>query len=97
MVLTRAYACALPVVASDIPGYREVLDPSAAVPVAPNDPAALADAVAALVGDERRRESLGRAARELAVARYAWPRIAERLVGIYSAVTGLEQTEVEAA
>ena len=26
MVLTRAFACALPVVASDIPGYREVLD-----------------------------------------------------------------------
>jgi phosphatidylinositol alpha-mannosyltransferase len=27
MVLTRAFACALPVVASDIPGYREVLTP----------------------------------------------------------------------
>ena len=26
MVLTRAFACALPAVASDIPGYREVLD-----------------------------------------------------------------------
>ncbi len=29
MVLTRAFACALPVVASDIPGYREVLTPEA--------------------------------------------------------------------
>ena len=27
MVLTRAFACALPAVASDIPGYREVLTP----------------------------------------------------------------------
>ena len=31
MVLTRAFACALPAVASDIPGYREVLTPDAAV------------------------------------------------------------------
>ena len=52
MVLTRAFACALPAVASDIPGYREVLTADAAVAVAPNDPAALADAVCDLVGDE---------------------------------------------
>ena len=31
MVLTRAFACALPAVASDIPGYREVLDSRASV------------------------------------------------------------------
>ena len=31
MVLTRAFACATPVVASDIPGYREVVTPETAV------------------------------------------------------------------
>ena len=31
MVLTRAFACALPVVASDIPGYREVTTPETSV------------------------------------------------------------------
>ena len=45
MVLTRAFACALPVVASDIPGYREVTTPETSIPVVPDDPAALADAV----------------------------------------------------
>ena len=35
MVLTRAFACALPVVASDIPGYREVTTPEHAISVAP--------------------------------------------------------------
>ena len=39
MVLTNAFACALPVVASDIPGYREVLTPESSVSVAPDDPA----------------------------------------------------------
>src|SRR5262245_14348218 len=61
MVLTRAYACSLPVVASDIPGYREVLTPDTAVAVAPDDPDALVDAVAGLIEDERRREQIGAA------------------------------------
>jgi phosphatidyl-myo-inositol alpha-mannosyltransferase len=91
MVLTRAFACALPAVASDIPGYREVLDESASVSVTPADPHALADAVCGLVADESRREQMGEAARQIAVERYAWPRIAERLVSVYERVTDLGQ------
>ena len=97
MVLTRAFACALPAVASDIPGYREVLTPEAAVSVTPDDPAALADAVCSLVDDEPRRMAMGQAARELAVERYAWPAIAERLEGIYETVTGIRAKEARAA
>jgi phosphatidylinositol alpha-mannosyltransferase len=97
MVLTRAFACALPAVASDIPGYREVLTPEAAVAVEPNDPAALANAVCALVDDEERREARGEAARALAVERYAWPAIAERLEAVYEHVAGRDRTAVRAA
>jgi len=97
MVLTRAFACALPVVASDIPGYREVLTPGASVAVAPNDPAALANAVAGLVDDEPRREGMGEAARALALEHYSWPTIARRLEQIYVGVTGLEAGTARAA
>ncbi|MEP7225691.1 MAG: glycosyltransferase family 4 protein, partial [Actinomycetota bacterium] len=97
MVLTRAYACALPVIASDIPGYREVLDPGAAVAIPPDDPRALAEAVCGLVGDEPRRRALGAAARELAVARYSWPELARRLEEIYGRVTGIGHDEMQAA
>jgi phosphatidylinositol alpha-mannosyltransferase len=97
MVLTRAFACALPAVASDIPGYREVLDPSASVAVRPGDPRALADAICGLVADEPRREALGEAARELAVARYSWGMIARRLEKIYGRVTGIGRDEARAA
>ena len=83
MVLTRAFACALPVVASDIPGYREVTTPETSVTVAPDDPVALADAVTALLADEPRRVAMGAAARALAIERYAWSDIARRLEGIY--------------
>jgi phosphatidylinositol alpha-mannosyltransferase len=88
MVLTRAYACATPVVASDIPGYREVLAPEAAVSFPAGDVTALTDAVASLLDDEPRREALGAAGRRLAEERYSWDAIAQRLVEIYEAVTG---------
>jgi phosphatidylinositol alpha-mannosyltransferase len=97
MVLTRAFACALPAVASDIPGYREVLEPAASVAIPPDDPAALARAVTDLVADEPRRERMGQASRELAVERYSWPGIARRLIGIYERVTGIESGEAQAA
>jgi phosphatidylinositol alpha-mannosyltransferase len=83
MVLTRAFASATPVVASDISGYRGVMEPEAGLLVPPGEPAALADAVTSLLADEPRRAALGRAAREIAQERYSWEGIAKRLAEIY--------------
>jgi phosphatidylinositol alpha-mannosyltransferase len=88
MVLTRAFACATPVVASDIPGYREVVTTETALSVTPGDPGALAAGVTALLADEPRRAAMGAAAREHALANYGWPDIARRLEAIYEQVTG---------
>jgi phosphatidyl-myo-inositol alpha-mannosyltransferase len=86
MVLTRAYACATPVVASDIDGYREVMTKEAAVSFRAGDERGLADAVAGLLEDEPRRAMLGAGARRLALERYSWDDIARRLQEIYEAV-----------
>jgi phosphatidylinositol alpha-mannosyltransferase len=59
MALTRAFACATPVVASDIPGYRDVMTPEAGVMFPAGDERALVEAVAALLEDEPRRRALG--------------------------------------
>jgi len=88
MVLTRAFACATPVVASDIPGYRGVMEPDAGRLVPPGDPAALTDAVAELLADELRREQLGAAARVIAEERYSWDSIAQRLAALYESLVG---------
>jgi phosphatidylinositol alpha-mannosyltransferase len=88
MVLTRAFACATPAVASDIPGYREVTTPETALMVPPGDPRALAQAVIAMLEDEPRRQALGAAARELARERYAWEGLARRLLSVYELVAG---------
>jgi phosphatidyl-myo-inositol alpha-mannosyltransferase len=86
MVLVEAFATATPVIASDIPGFADVAVPDAATLVPPGDPGALATAVAALLSDEDRRVAMGRAARELAQERYAWPDVAESLERIYERV-----------
>ena len=96
MVLTRAFACATPVVASDISGYREVMTPEAGVLVPPGNPRALADALVGLLEDEPRRSALGAAARDLAEERYSWDDIARRLVQIYELVSGVAATPVTA-
>ncbi len=83
MVLTRAFASATPVVASDIPGYRAVMTDETGVLVPPGDVAALAAAVSALSADEPRRRALGEAARRLAIERYSWDDIGRRLATVY--------------
>jgi phosphatidylinositol alpha-mannosyltransferase len=88
MVLTRAFACGTPVVASDIPGYRDVMREDTGLLVPPGDPAALADALVALLSDEARRQQRGAAARRLAQERYAWADVARRLLDVYERVAG---------
>jgi phosphatidyl-myo-inositol alpha-mannosyltransferase len=86
MTITRAFACATPVVASDIPGYREVVTEETGTLVPPDDPEALADAIEALLADEPARAERGRAARERATSEYAWPLLARRLADCYERV-----------
>ena len=83
MVLTRAFACATPVVASDIDGYREVMTEEAAVSFPAGDERALADAVVGLLEDEPRRARLGAGRERLAMERYSWDDIGRRLAEIY--------------
>lgn len=83
MVLTRAFACATPVIASDIDGYREVMTEETGVSFPASDARALSDTVVGLLEDEPRRARLGEGARREAVERYSWPDIGRRLVEIY--------------
>jgi phosphatidyl-myo-inositol alpha-mannosyltransferase len=88
MVLTRAFACALPVVGSDIVGYREVMTRETSVAVPPNDPGALAEEVTSLLADETRRAQMGARARRLAEEQYSWVEIGRSLLRIYELALG---------
>ena len=85
MVLTEAFACATPVVASDIAGYRDVMTPETGVLIPANEPHVLAQATVSLLADEPRRQQLGAGARRRARA-YSWDDIGRRLLAIYERV-----------
>jgi phosphatidylinositol alpha-mannosyltransferase len=83
IILTEALAAGIPVVASDIAGYREVLAEGAAgVLVPPGDPAALEQALLRVLRDSVLRN-------ELSIAgiahseRYSWKRVVEQVIDAY--------------
>jgi phosphatidylinositol alpha-mannosyltransferase len=77
IVLVEAMAAGLPVVASDIPGYREVVRAGVdGLLVPPGDPQALAEAVGTILTDRDLAQRLSAAARERADA-FRWEIVAE--------------------
>jgi phosphatidyl-myo-inositol alpha-mannosyltransferase len=83
MVLTEAFAASAPVVASDIPGYRDVVrDGVDGLLVAPGDALALAEALRRLALEEPLRARMASAARERA-ERFAWPHVAAEVIDCY--------------
>src|SRR5262249_23879309 len=76
MVLTDAFAAATPVVASDIPGSREVVRAGCdGVLVPAGDPLALAETLRRLALEPPTQARMAAAARERA-ERFAWPHVA---------------------
>ncbi len=90
MAVTEALAHGLPVVAADVGGLPEALGaaadgtrPGQLVP--PGDPAALAAALGAWLGDERHRRRLRAAARQRGLALDGWERTAQEVANALTA------------
>jgi phosphatidyl-myo-inositol alpha-mannosyltransferase len=85
IVLAEAMAVGLPVVCSDIGGYRDLVrDGTDGLLVPPRDPEALAAAIAGLLDHPARLAAMGEAA-AAAARRYAWPVVAGEVEEVYEA------------
>jgi phosphatidylinositol alpha-mannosyltransferase len=83
MVLTEAFAAGTPVIASDIPGYRDLVRPGVdGVLVPPGDAQALAQVLYDLAQQPGRRTEMAQAATR-GVARFAWPHVAGQVLDAY--------------
>lgn len=84
MSLQEAMSCGLPVVATDVPGCREVVEDGPHGILTPlGDVDALAKALEALVQDPSRREAMGRASRERAERVFDGRIIARQYITLY--------------
>lgn len=83
-VLAEAAACARPLVATDVPGCREVVhDGENGFLVPPHDPQALAEALRKLMTDPDLRQRMGARSREIAVADFSEERVIRDTMEIY--------------
>jgi starch synthase len=85
IVNLEAMACGTAVVASRVGGIPEVVDHGVTgLLVPPDDPAALAEALNALVRDPSRAAAYGAAGRERAVTEFSWTTIAAATADLYA-------------
>jgi phosphatidylinositol alpha-mannosyltransferase len=83
IVLVEAMAAGVPVVASDIFGYREVVRPDEdGILVPPDDPGALAGAVRRVLSDEALAARLAQAGRARA-ERFRWEVVIDEIEAVY--------------
>jgi peptidoglycan/xylan/chitin deacetylase (PgdA/CDA1 family) len=85
-VAMEAAATGCPVVAYDIRGVREVIDPSSGLLVPRGDVASLTTVVGDLLGDEARRRRLGLKGQEHVLATFSEDLVVERLRRVYGTV-----------
>ena len=85
LVALEAAALGTPLVLSDAGGLREIAhEGAAAITFTPDDPQALAAAIAAVITNPAAAASRCAYARDLLTQRYAWPIIADQTVRSYS-------------
>ena len=87
--LLEAAACGRPMVATDVPGCREIaIAGETGLLVPPDDARALADAIATLANDADMRARFGRGARRLAETRFSAEAIGRATVELYLRLVG---------
>lgn len=82
--LLEAAACGRPIVATDVPGCREIARAGVnALLVPPDDPDALADAIGRLAGDAGLRRTFGEAGRRLVETEFSADKIGREIRSLY--------------
>jgi glycosyltransferase involved in cell wall biosynthesis len=76
-------ACGKPIVASSISGVKDLIDLSGGgIPVTPENPEELANAVVKLISDQKTRSTMGEQGRKYVVENHSWDGVARKILDI---------------
>jgi len=83
--LLEAAACGRPLIASDVPGCREIARNNVnALLVPPDDPDALAQAIVTMMNNRDMRARLGNTSREIVTREFSSTRIGNEIIALYA-------------
>jgi glycosyltransferase involved in cell wall biosynthesis len=89
MSLLEAAACGRPLVATDVPGCREIARPGVNALLVPvDDPAALAEAISRMARDDALRRRYGQSSRCIVEAEYSSEIVGREVVALYDRLSG---------
>jgi glycosyltransferase involved in cell wall biosynthesis len=89
--LLEGAAAGRPLVATDMPGCREIVRPGVnGILVPPHDPAALARAIEVLLRDPELRRQMGARGRQIAVEEFSEARVVQETLALYDRMLGEE-------
>lgn len=87
IVQLEAMACYTPVIASDIPGVNNVMEPNkSGILVKPKDSQAIADAVVKILKNPEMGREMGKYGRKLIEQKYNWKAIGDKIEEVYKIV-----------
>ena len=87
LVLLESWANKTPVIATNIPGVRELVsDQHDGYLVPPADPEALAESIARMVHDPVRAQEMGEAGYRKVCTKYTWDRVVDQIESVYHEV-----------
>lgn len=91
-VLLEAAACGKPLIATDVPGCRDIVTHGINGLLVPaRDPAALADAIDSLLRDSSLRATMGVAGREVVLRAFSVEKVAGQVVDLYRELLGMRK------
>jgi glycosyltransferase involved in cell wall biosynthesis len=96
MTALEAMACGRPVVATAAGGLQHLVPDAGGRKVPPGNAAALADALAEVLGDADLRRAMGACNRKVVEERFAWSRVGDRLEQLYEEAIDAEREAASA-
>jgi glycosyltransferase involved in cell wall biosynthesis len=92
--LLEAAACGRPLIATDVPGCREIARPGVnGLLVAPDDASALAEAISQLAQDAELRRRFGEASRRIVETEYSSDIVGREVVALYDRLSGCRRDQ----